>query len=60
MIRPSSTVSKIFFSETAKSIKAKFYVKYLYEWGLNVYISNAGHMTMMTAMPTNGKTLSVD
>ena len=57
--RPSvhrpSTVSKIFSSETAWPIKAKFYMKHLKEGGINVYINNPGHMTKMAAMPMYGK-----
>ena len=49
--------SKIFFSETALPIKAKFYVKHLQEGGTNVYINNPGHMTKMAAMPIYGKNL---
>ena len=47
--------SKIFFSETAWPIKAKFYMKHLWEEGTNVYINNPGHMTKMAAMPIYGK-----
>ena len=47
--------SKIFFSETAWPIKAKFYMKHLWEGGTNVYINNPGHMTKMAAMPIYGK-----
>ena len=47
--------SKIFFSETAWPIKAKFYMKHLWEGGTNVYINNPGHMTKMAAMPVYGK-----
>ena len=63
-IRPSSVrrpsvrrppFSKIFFSETAWPIKAKFYMKHLWEGGTNVYIRNPGHMTKMAAMPIYGK-----
>ena len=57
--RPSSVrrppFSKIFSSETAWPIKAKFYMKHLWEGGTNVYISNPGHMTKMAAMPIYGK-----
>ena len=57
--RPSSVrrphFSKIFFSETAWPIKAKFYMKHLWEGGTNVYINNPGHMTKMAAMPIYGK-----
>ena len=58
-VRPSSVrrppFSKIFFSETAWPIKAKFYMKHLWEGGTNVYINNSGHMTKMAAMPIYGK-----
>ena len=47
--------SKIFFSETAWPIKAKFYMKHLWEGGTNVYINNPGHMTKMAAMPIYDK-----
>ena len=47
--------SKIFFSETAWPIKAKFYMKHLWEGGTNVHINNPGHMTKMAAMPIYGK-----
>ena len=59
VVRPSSVrrppFSKIFFSETAWPIKAKFYMKHLWEGGTNVYINNPGHMTKMAAMPIYGK-----
>ena len=58
-VRPSSVrrppFSKIFSSETAWPIKAKFYMKHLWEEGTNVYINNPGHMTKMAAMPIYGK-----
>ena len=58
-VRPSSVrrppFSKIFSSETAWPIKAKFYMKHLWEGGTNVYINNPGHMTKMAAMPIYGK-----
>ena len=61
--RPSSVVvrrrrppfSKIFFSETTWPIKAKFYMKHLWEGGTNVFINKLGNMTKMTAMPIYGK-----
>ena len=64
-VRPSSVppsirrppFSKIFSSETAWPIKAKFYMKHLWEGGTNVYINNPGHMTKMAAMPIYGKNL---
>ena len=59
VVRPSVVrrphFSKIFFSETAWPIKAKFYMKHLWEGGTNVYINNLGHMTKMAAMPIYGK-----
>ena len=58
-VRPSVVrrppFSKIFSSETAWPIKAKFYMKHLWEGGTNVYINNPGHMTKMAAMPIYGK-----
>ena len=58
VVRPSvrrPPFSKIFSSETAWPIKAKFYMKHLWEGGTNVYINNPGHMTKMAAMPIYGK-----
>ena len=59
VVRPSVVrrppFSKIFSSETAWPIKAKFYMKHLWEGGTNVYINNPGHMTKMAAMPIYGK-----
>ena len=58
VVRPSvcrPQFSKIFSSETAWPIKAKFYMKHLWEGGTNVYINNPGHMTKMAAMPIYGK-----
>ena len=61
-VRPSVVrrppFSKIFSSETAWPIKAKFYMKHLWEGGTNVYINNPGHMTKMAAMPIYGKNRS--
>ena len=58
-VRPSVVrrphFSKIFFSETARPIKAKFYMKQLLERGTNVFIINPGHMTKTTDMPIYGK-----
>ena len=45
----------IFSSETAWRIKAKFYVKHLWNGGINVYINYLVHMTKMAAMPIYGK-----
>ena len=49
--------SKIFFSETAWLIKAKFYVELPWEGGTKVYINGSGHMTKMAAMLIYGKNL---
>ena len=43
--------SNILSSETAWRIKAKFYVKHLWNGGINVYINYLVHMTKMAAMP---------
>ena len=60
-VRPSSVVcppfSKIFSSETAWPIKAKFYVEPPWEGGTKVYIYCPGHMTKMAALPIYGKNL---
>ena len=50
VVRPF-TFSKIFFSETAWPIKAKFYVEPPWEGGTKVYINGPGHMTKMAATP---------
>ena len=49
--------SKIFSSETAWPIKAKFYVEPPWEGGTKVCINGPGHMTKMAAMPIYGKSL---
>ena len=49
--------SKIFSSEIAWPIKAKFYVEPPWEGGTKVYINRPGHMTKMAAMPIYGKNL---
>ena len=58
-VRPSSvrpfTISNIFSSETAWSIKAKFYVEPPWEGGTKVCVNGPGHMTKMVAMPIYGK-----
>ena len=47
--------SKIFSSETAWPIKAKFYVELPLEGGTKVYINGLGHMTKMATTPIYGK-----
>ena len=47
----------IFSSETAWSIKAKFYVEPPWEGGTEVYINGPGYMAKMAAMPIYGKNL---
>ena len=61
-VRPSSVCrrrrsqcSKIFFSETAGSIKTKFYVEPLKVGGTKVRSLDPGHMTKMAAMSIYGK-----
>ena len=48
--------SKIFFSETAWPINAKFHVEPSWEVGKKVYINGTGHMTKMAANPIMVKT----
>ena len=55
VVRRLSQCSKIFFSETALPIKAKFYVEPPWEGGTKVYINGPGHMTKMAATPIYGK-----
>ena len=56
VVRPF-TFSNVFSSETAWSIKAKFYVEPHWEGKTKVYINGPGHMTKMAVMPIYGKTL---
>ena len=49
--------SNVFSSETARPIKAKFYVEPPWEGGTKVCINGLGHMTKMAAMPIYGKNL---
>ena len=51
----SSTISKIFFSETAGPIKAKFYVEPPWIGGTIFCSRHLGHMTKMAATPIYGK-----
>ena len=58
-VRPSSVrrpqCSKIFFSETAGRIKAKFYVEPPWVGGTIFCSRHLGHMTKMAATPIYGK-----
>ena len=49
--------SYVFFSKTARPIKAKFYVEPPWEGGTKVYLNVPGLMTKMAAMPIYGKNL---
>ena len=51
-----STISNVFSSETARPIKAKFYVEPPWQGGKKVYINGPGHMTEMAAMSIYSKT----
>ena len=51
------TFSNIFFSETARPIKAKLHVESPWEGGTKVNINNPGHMTKMAAMLKNAQNL---
>ena len=55
--RRPSTISNVFSSETAWSIKPKFYVEPPWEGGTKAYINGPGHMTKMADMPIYGKNL---
>ena len=50
--------SKIFFSETARPIKAKFYVEPPWVGRTKFCSRHLGHMTKMAATPVYGKNLS--
>ena len=54
-VRPSLTISNIFFSKTACPIKAKFYVEPPWVGGTKVCSRHLGHMTKMAATPIYGK-----
>ena len=56
-VRPASTISKIFSSETAQPIKAKLHVEDPCEGGKKVYTNDLGHMTIMATMAINSKYL---
>ena len=49
--------SKIFSTETALPIKAKFYVEPPLEGGTTVYKNRPCHMTKMAAMPIYGENI---
>ena len=51
------TISNVFFSETAWTIKVKFYVEPPWKGGTKVYINGPGHMTKMAAMHIYSKNL---
>ena len=51
----SSTISNIFFSETACPIKAKYYVEPPWVGGTKFCSRHLGHITKMAAMPKYGK-----
>ena len=57
-VRRCPPFSKIFFSETAWPIKAKFYMEPPWKGGAKVSINGPGHMTKMAAPPIYGKNLS--
>ena len=50
-----SQCPKIFFSKTARPIKAKFYVEPPWVGGKTVCSRHLGHMTKMAAMPIYSK-----
>ena len=54
-VRRRSHYSKIFFSETAKPIKAKFYVEPPWVGGTKVCSQHMGQITKMAATPIHGK-----
>ena len=58
VVRPSvrrPQCSKIFFSETAGPVKAKFYVEPPWVGGMIFSSRHLGHMTKMAATPIYGK-----
>ena len=50
--------SKIFSSETAWPIKAKFHVEPPWEGGTKVYINGPGHMTKVATTPISSSSSS--
>ena len=57
--RRRSQCSKIFFSETALPIKAKFYVEPPWVGGTIFCSRHLGHMTKMAATPIYGNNLAI-
>ena len=55
VVRPSSTISNIFFSKTAWPIKAKYFVELAWVGGTKVCSRHLGHMTKMATTPIYGK-----
>ena len=56
-VRPSSTIPRIFSSETAWLIKAKLRVEDPWEGRTPVYINGLCHMTKMVAMAMQSKNI---
>ena len=54
-VRRRRRPSNVFSSETARPIKAKFYVEHPWEGGTKDYMTSPGQMTKMAAMPIYGK-----
>ena len=59
VVRRRPQCSKIFFSETAGPIKAKFYVEPPWVGGTLFCSRHLGHMTKMAATPIYGKNIIV-
>ena len=55
VVRPSFTISNIFFSKTARPIKAKFYVEPPWVGGTKGCSRHLGHKTKIAARPIYGK-----
>ena len=55
VVRRPSTFSNVFFSKTARPIKAKFYVEPPWVGGTIFCSRHLGHMTKMAATPIYGK-----
>ena len=54
----SSTISKVFSSETAKPIKVKRHMEDTWKGRTKVYINGLGFMTKKATMAINSKNLS--